>query len=296
MGMKSKGPLPFGHAPDAANGIEGLEASLSLPLLAPSSNRQRRISAQLLEDHLGNHSDVGSDAESDDEGWDGWDVESDSSESSDASDGWIDVESDSEELDISDSEDEGDKKRRKGKEKEVDEGEHEDAEMAGEEVKGAEPARVSTLATTKILTPADFALLNALRIKAATKEAESGGGSAAKRKLAVLEAQRKANPSTSSNVFLSEHDIEGPRKKQKADYEERMASIQKGREGREKFGSAKGKKKKDAPSSSTNREKARNKPMMMVLASGAVRSKKKASLRDKQKKLRAHIERAKKAK
>ncbi|KAG8790622.1 Severe Depolymerization of Actin [Ceratobasidium sp. 428] len=28
MGMKSKGPLPFGHAPDAANGIEGLEASL----------------------------------------------------------------------------------------------------------------------------------------------------------------------------------------------------------------------------------------------------------------------------
>ncbi|KAG8790621.1 Severe Depolymerization of Actin [Ceratobasidium sp. 428] len=161
----------------------------------------------------------------------------------------------------------------------------------------AEPARVSTLATTKILTPADFALLNELRIKAATKEAESGGGSTAKRKLAALEAQRKANSgNNSSNTFLSEHDIEGPRKKAKADYEERMASIQKGREGREKFGSAKGKKKKDAPSSSTNREKARNKPLMMILASGAVRSKKKASLRDKQKKLRAHIERAKKAK
>lgn len=140
-------------------------------------------------------------------------------------------------------------------------------------------------------------MLNELRIKAATKEAESSGGSAAKRKLAVLEAQKKANSHSqpAADVFLSEGDIEGPRKKAKSDYEERVASIQKGREGREKFGSAKGKKNKDAPSSSTNREKARNKPLMMILASGAVRSKKKASLRDKQKKLRAHIERAKKS-
>lgn len=96
------------------------------------------------------------------------------------------------------------------------------------------------------------------------------------------------------DAFISEMDILGPRKKAKADYEERMASIAKGREGREKFGSAKGKKKKDAPSSSTNREKARNKPLMMIIASGAVRGKKKASLREKQQKLRAHIDRAKK--
>lgn len=44
-----------------------------------------------------------------------------------------------------------------------------------------------------------------------------------------------------------------------------MESIKKGREGREKFGSFKGKKRKEAPSSSTNREKARNKPIMMAL-------------------------------
>lgn len=74
-----------------------------------------------------------------------------------------------------------------------------------------------------------------------------------------------------------------------------MASIQKGREGREKFGSARGKKKKENPSSSTNREKARNKPIMMILASNSVKGKKKASLRDKQKKLRAHIDRAKRS-
>ncbi|QRW01355.1 hypothetical protein RhiLY_00352 [Ceratobasidium sp. AG-Ba] len=278
MGMKegAKAPKPFGYTGGNTNGIEGLE---------------------LLEDHLEQQSDAGSDAGSDSDGWGGWEVDSESSDESDESEGWIDVESDNEELEISDSEDEGDKKKRKGKSGSQDQDEDEEMED-GSEKAGAEPepARVSTLATTKILTPADFALLNELRIKAATKEAESGGGSAAKRKLAVLEAQRKANNSNNSNVFLSEQDIEGPRKKAKADYEERMASIQKGREGREKFGSAKGKKKKDAPSSSTNREKARNKPLMMILASGAVRNKKKASLRDKQKKLRAHIERAKKAK
>jgi protein SDA1 len=73
-----------------------------------------------------------------------------------------------------------------------------------------------------------------------------------------------------------------------------MASIQKGREGREKFGSLKGKKTKEAPSSSTNREKARKKPFVMIMASSAVRGKKKASLREKQKRLRAHIDKEKK--
>lgn len=97
------------------------------------------------------------------------------------------------------------------------------------------------------------------------------------------------------NVFVSESEILGPRKKAKADYAERMESIQKGREGREKYGSSKGKRKAETGSSTTNKQKAKNKPLMMILQSGGVRSKKKASLREKQKRLRAHIERAKKA-
>jgi protein SDA1 len=44
-----------------------------------------------------------------------------------------------------------------------------------------------------------------------------------------------------------------------------MESIRKGREGREKYGSTKGRRKTGTPSSSTNREKARNKPIMMTL-------------------------------
>jgi protein SDA1 len=139
-------------------------------------------------------------------------------------------------------------------------------------------------------------LLNELRIKEAAKTVESTGGSKAKRKLAELEASQKAQAAErQEDTFISENDIMGPRKKSKADYAERVASIQKGREGREKFGSHKGKQNKAAPSSSTNREKARNKPIMMILSSGAVRGKKKASLREKQQKLRAHINRAKKA-
>lgn len=147
------------------------------------------------------------------------------------------------------------------------------------------------------MTPADFALLTDLRIQAATKAVESTGGSQAKRKLAALEANQKSRSGDQSNhdEFISENDILGPRKKAKSDYAERMASIQKGREGREKFGSHKGKQNKAVPSSSTNREKARNKPIMMVLSSGAVRSKKKASLREKQQKLRAHIDKSKKS-
>lgn len=140
-------------------------------------------------------------------------------------------------------------------------------------------------------------MLNDLRIQAATKAVEAGGGTATKRKLAALEAEKKARSQAgnAADTFISENDILGPRKKAKADYDERIASIEKGREGREKFGSAKGKKNKAAPSSSTNREKARNKPIMMIMASGAVRSKKKASLRVKQRKLRAHIDKAKKS-
>jgi protein SDA1 len=157
---------------------------------------------------------------------------------------------------------------------------------------------ISIHSARQILTPADFALLNDLRIKAATDAVHAGGGSSTKRKLAELEATKKAmsvhNTGLMSDTFVSENDILGPRKKAKADYEERLASIQKGREGREKFGSAKGKRKKDVASSSTNRENARNKPIMMIMASGAVKGKRKASLRDKQKKLRAHVDRSKK--
>ncbi|KAF8921593.1 SDA1-domain-containing protein [Mucidula mucida] len=258
MGIASGSqPLPFGYSADAAVDIEGLS---------------------LLEDHFQqlrkeDGEDVDPEAEED---WGNWDVESDDSDSSSESDGWIDVEDDGKDLEVSDSEDEDDADKKDAPEEEA--------------------PRISTLATTKILTPADFSLLNDLRIKAATQAVENGGGSKAKRKLADLEAKQKSMHGQEEDTFISEMDILGPRKKAKADYAERMESIAKGREGREKFGSHRGKKNKETPSSSTNREKARNKPIMMILSSGAVRGKKKASLREKQQKLRAHIDKSKKSK
>ncbi|KAG5643900.1 hypothetical protein DXG03_009471 [Asterophora parasitica] len=248
-------PLPFGHSASAALDIEGLA---------------------LLEDHLEKlREEEGVVLGHEDEGaWDGWDVKSDFSDD-DSDEGWQDVPDDNEDLVLSDSDDEEEKPKAKPKPE--------------------APPRISTLATTKILTPADFALLNDLRIQEANKAVDNGGGSHAKRKLATLEANKKAiQGGEQDNSFISENDILGPRKKAKADYAERMASIQKGREGREKFKSNKGKVNKESASSSTNREKARNKPIMMILSSGAVRGKKKASLREKQQRLRKHIEKAKK--
>jgi len=120
-------------------------------------------------------------------------------------------------------------------------------------------------ADAQILTPADFALLNELRLKAAKDLVETTSSSSAKRKLAALESSKRHAGDDEAERFLSESDILGPRKKAKADYEERMASIQKGREGREKFGSLKGKKMKPTGSSSTNAQKKRNKPIMMAV-------------------------------
>lgn len=159
-----------------------------------------------------------------------------------------------------------------------------------------EEAKVSKLATTRILTPADFAKLNELRLAAAEAAAATGGrsGAAAKRELAELQSRKRASAATGAReddlAFVDEYDILGPRKRAKADYQERMASIAKGREDREKFGSKKGKKLNHKKSSTTNEHKAKNKNFGMVSKSWSVRNKKKSSLREKSKALKKHKE------
>jgi hypothetical protein len=105
------------------------------------------------------------------------------------------------------------------------------------------------------LTPADFAKLAELRAQGPQDAASSSGTPApgATPSSTNQSRKRKKGPAIESNAdsgygFLSEGEILGPRKKAKADYEERMASIAKGREGRERFGSLKGKKNKDVQS------------------------------------------------
>lgn len=263
---------------------------------------------ELLEQHMKERDGEGDDDEAQ---WDGWELESDNE--SDMSGGWINVSSDDEQdyfkLEQSDEEEKekNDTKedtrpmsvrvreaRRKRKEEQEKEGEDESEPEPEPNSEEPAPDAFSELATTRILTPADFAKLNELRLQAAEEMAKTGGaaGARARRELAALQLTKKRT--SNSHEVLDESDILGPRKKTKADYEERMASINAGREGREKFGSNKGKKKKEVASSSTNRQKAKGKNFQMVAKSWGVRSKKNASLREKSKRLRAHVNQAKK--
>lgn len=247
----------FGRTKEVADGIDGLE------LLEEHFKSMRKEANGGVSDDEELEID-----ENDEAGWDNWDVESEDDSDSDE---WNDVSSDGEDFEISDSEDEDDKpkskKARLSKKAEDDEDEDDDAKsvVSTATSTATEVRKISLLAQQKILTPADFALLNELKLKAAQNAVEQGGGSAAKRKLAALEASKRNVGEDEQNRFLTESEILGARKRTKQDYEERMESIRKGREGREKFGSLKGKKMKEAPSSSTNREKARNKPLMMAI-------------------------------
>ncbi|WFD31792.1 Severe Depolymerization of Actin [Malassezia sp. CBS 17886] len=277
----------------------------------------------LLEKHLEESGAQDADAHGE---WDGWELQSDTD--SDSSRGWVNVSSDEEgghfsvdgsELGLDDGDGsepglsghDGDEApgdaahtrvsarvrearlRRKVRRREhpVDRDEPEHAEVAP----AAADAPVSALATTKILTPADFAKLNELRVHAAEDAAKASGaaGATARRDLSALKLSQKRLGSGTREV-VDESDILGPRKKAKADHEERMQSINSGREDRGKFGSRKGKKNKEVASSTTNRQKARSKNFQMISKSWSVRNKKNASLRDKSKRLRKHVTQMKK--
>ncbi|KAG0166866.1 Protein SDA1 [Apophysomyces sp. BC1034] len=244
------------------------------------------------------------DEEKEDEAWEGWEL--DEGDDSDDGDGWINVSDDESgfvKVALSDDEDdEDDTKKEEGKEEkkgrrigkrklrklqdaesqELTEEEkmklQQEADARRAEEQKKEEAMLK-LATSRILTPADFAKLNELKLQ---NEAEVAAGT-----------KRPAEDSNLDDGQIDEGIILGPRKKAKMDYEARMASIQEGREGREKFGSKKGNKEKG---STTNREKARNKNFMMITHKRSVVAKSKRSLFDKQKALRAAITKQKKMK
>ncbi|KAI9323748.1 SDA1-domain-containing protein [Dichotomocladium elegans] len=241
---------------------------------------------------------LGEKEEGAEDAWDEWEVDSESSDSD--NEGWIDVPSDSEYVKIAMSDDEdneddkkedkadgdGVRKRRIGKRqlKKLQESEElteEQQKKLAEEAKARraeeekKQAAILEVATTRILTPADFARLNELREQ---KDIEVAAGV---KRPAADEGQ------------VDEATILGARKKAKMDYEARMASIQEGREGREKFGSKKGSKDRG---STTNREKARNKNFMMIAHKQSNILKGKRSLVEKQKALRAAVVKQKKQK
>lgn len=274
----SKAIPQFGIEKDTTSGIPGLE------LLAKWKMEQGLL---------------GKEGEND---WDERDHEEDEEEDFDDVEGdWVDVKSDTE-INISGDEDEGElpkerngikrkylkymkqhKKRRTAAENEDDSdlelSDNEDnsakskkktkKQLEAEENKLKEQAAIKETLNS-VLTPADFAKLKELNAEAGIEK---------------LTGHKLRNEDEVDSSDLVNVD------KRKMNKEERMAAIMEGREGREKFGSRKG--RRDAPHSTTNREKERKKNFVMMIHKKAVQGKKKMSLRDRQKVLRAHVERQK---
>jgi protein SDA1 len=202
---------------------------------------------------------------------DGWQAMSDEDEDdSDSSDGWISVESDKDYVisDSSDDEDEAGDEPRDPKKSKLDDS------IANTAANDAEA--FMKLASTTILTPADFAKIEELKIQAGFDK-----------------AMGKRISSALNEEEVDADKLTGPMKYKQL-REERIARAQEGKEDREKFGSSKGKRLADKSHSTTNREKARKKNFMMMIHKKDVQGKAKRSLRDKQKSLRAHISKQKK--
>lgn len=226
--------------------------------------------------------------ENDEDNADDWEVDEEDSdvEGEDIEGDWVTLESDKE-YDVSDSDDE-DKKENDADSSDSeldlsDKEEDEEDEEADENPRKKQKVKATTekseeainaekmineMLTTKILTPADFAKLDELRAQAGIE---------------------KQMGITNDDKVDSDALVGDVRTKQSK--EERLAQVQEGREGREKFGSRKG--KRENPHSTTNKEKARKKNFVMMIHKRSIQGKQKMALRDRQKILRAHVARQK---
>lgn len=208
----------------------------------------------------------------DDENPEDWEVQDKDDEEEDGEDiegDWVTMESDKE-YNVSDSEDED----KPGMDE--DNSDDSDLDLSGEENDNdsndkpqpetaidAQQAMQDIL-TSKILTPADFAKLDELKLQAGVEKY-----------MGIKTDEMVDGDSLVGTV------------KYKQLKEERMAQIKEGREDREKYGSRRG--KIATPHSTTNREKARKKNFVMMIHKKSVQGKQKLSLRDRQKVLQAHV-------
>ena len=182
---------------------------------------------------------------------DGWET---ASMSSSGSGSWQDV-----------SDDEG------APEVEMSEDEEEQAERLRRE---AEDAAKPSIDRTRILTPADFRLLE--QLKAAQKKQGSKG----------MRRGEKRDRTIDYGAVVDPTDLEGFVKRQKATLEERLERIREGREG-SSFGSKRNRREKAGGKS--NREQMMAKPFMLTRFSQRMRAKKNASSKEKTDRLRRHV-------
>jgi protein SDA1 len=273
MGIKSGSIKERRFGEEEVGGIEGLEL---LEQWKADERKRKRVERGLPEE-------VGSDEEDEEDeaeeqaGWANWDAESDASSDSG---GWINVESDAE-IEISDSEDE----KPAAKKAKLDKAAKPDTEEEKENADKILEQKISKLATTKILTPADLAKLQELRLEASVNKAM--GKKSQSQYLKELAARHADDPLTADQ-------IEGFSKLRKSTKEEMIALAKEGKGDRNEHKSTQAirKSKKEAEGkSTTNKEKARKKNFLMTL--GKAKFKQKRSLTQTKRVLKGHIERSK---
>ena len=263
IGLKAGSLTSRKYGEAEAGEIEGLDL---LEKWKEEEKKKKRLEKGLPET-------AGSDEEDkEDDGFNSDDWEVDSDDSSDSG-GWINV---------SDDEDEAPapKKRKAGDDSE--DKEENEADSEAQKEKEAEIQRISKLATTTILTPADLAKLQELRASAAVDKALGP-----KRRKPQDGAGRHADDG------LTAENIEAPARLRKLTKEEKLALAKEGQPERAEHKSTqaiKKSKKEAAGKSTSNREKARKKNFLMTL--GKAKSKQKRSLVETRKVLRAHVDRS----
>ena len=275
MGLRSGERKERRFGEEAAGEIEGLE----LLEKWKEEERQRKAAERGIMNDESNGNDSEDDDEDDD---DGWDVEDNHS---DDSGGWINVESDVE-IEISDSDDDKPivKRAKLGTPaKHTEEDKENELDPAVELEK-----RTSTLATTRILTPADLAKLQELRLEASINKALP----VSQRKRL---AQQQALQTRHADDPLTAAEIEGlAALSRRASKAEKVALAKDGKGERSEHKSTQAirrEKKESEGKSTTNREKARKKNFMMTL--GKAKGKQKRSLVERGRVLKAHIARGK---
>ncbi|KAI9814183.1 MAG: Severe Depolymerization of Actin [Pycnora praestabilis] len=271
MGLRSgeRKELRFGK--EEAGEIEGLEL-----LEAWKEEERRRLREEKgLPAKLGE--DDGKPEEEEEEDWGAWDAEDDES---DDSGGWIDVESD---MDIEISDDENDKpavkKAKLDDQNPVIQNEGEEAPKLDVEGKNK-----SAYATTRILTPADLAKLQELRMRAGVNKL-----------LGTKKKRRQDQENRHVDDPLTATEIEGlAGLSDRKNKEERIALAAAGKTDRADHKSTQAirhEKKILEGKSTTNKEKARKKNFMMTL--GKAKGKQKKSLVERGRVLKGHVQRQK---
>ncbi|KAL9038749.1 MAG: hypothetical protein Q9180_002945 [Flavoplaca navasiana] len=262
----------------AAGQIEGLD----LLEKWKEEELQRRVATQ----GDARESDLSNDEGDDDDGW-----EVDDTSDSDSG-GWQNVSTDED-----DRVEKPLKRARydsrassKAEDEEEDEGEDKENKLSQASEAPKSEAAVSSLATTRILTPADLAKLQELRLAASINDALP----ASQRKRAA--AARQVTLQRHADDPLTAAEIEGLASlSTKNTKEQRIALAKAGKEDktelRKSTTARRKEKKQEQGKSTTNREKARKKNFLMTL--GKAKGKQKRSLVDRGKVLKAHKERGK---